>query len=107
MDAYPRLGAGLAEVCAGRADPGRCRELGQLLAGLVRAGTATSCPLTPRELEVLQWLATGLSYRAIARRLHLSPGTVRAHAGKIMRKAGTHSRSETVEWARNCRLLPR
>lgn len=55
--------------------------------------------LSPRELEVMELMCEGLSYRAIAQRLFISPGTARAHGAAIMRKLGVHSRAEVVELA--------
>ncbi len=47
--------------------------------------------LTAREAEVLALLARGLSSKAIARRLMLSPFTVRTHRQNLMNKFGAHT----------------
>jgi NarL family two-component system response regulator LiaR len=52
--------------------------------------------LTPRELEVLQLLAQGLSNRAIAESLSISDRTVHAHLSNIFAKMGVSSRLEAV-----------
>lgn len=52
--------------------------------------------LTPRELEVLQLLALGLSNRAIARKLVVSPRTVDTHVHNLLAKLGVHSKLEAV-----------
>ncbi len=52
--------------------------------------------LTPRELEVLQLLARGLTNKAIAARLQISEHTVKFHIGSIMGKLGAESRTEAV-----------
>jgi LuxR family transcriptional regulator, regulator of acetate metabolism len=52
--------------------------------------------LTPRELEVLQLLARGLSNRAIATTLLLREGTVKYHVKNILRKLQSRSRTEAV-----------
>jgi DNA-binding NarL/FixJ family response regulator len=52
--------------------------------------------LTPREREVLQALADGLSDKEIAERLHVGIGTVRNHIVSIFGKLGTHSRLQTL-----------
>jgi DNA-binding NarL/FixJ family response regulator len=55
-----------------------------------------SSPLTPRELEVLQMVAEGLSNKTIARRLHLSEHTVKFHVSSIFSKLQVSSRTEAV-----------
>jgi len=52
--------------------------------------------LTPRESEVLQLLAEGLSNRAIAYRLGISEHTVKFHVNAIMSKLGAQSRTEAA-----------
>ena len=50
--------------------------------------------LTPRELEILQKLAEGLSNRAISEALEISEGTVKVHVKNLLRKANAKSRTE-------------
>jgi DNA-binding NarL/FixJ family response regulator len=52
--------------------------------------------LTPRELEVLQLLAEGLSNRAIGQRLAISAHTVKFHVNAILGKLDAQSRTEAV-----------
>ncbi len=52
--------------------------------------------LTPRESEILALLARASSTRQIARRLEISPVTVRTHVQRILAKLGVHSRLEAV-----------
>ncbi len=52
--------------------------------------------LTPREGEVLQALAAGLTNRAIARRLGVSENTVKFHVSAILTKLDAASRAEAV-----------
>jgi two-component system response regulator DesR len=58
------------------------------------------CPLTPRELDVLRHADPDVPVVMIARRLHLSPGTVRNHLTAITVKLGVGSRAEAVVQAR-------
>ena len=59
------------------------------------------CPLTERELEVLRHVdATGTA-ADIARRVHLSPGTVRNYLSSAMHKLGAGTRLDAVERARD------
>jgi len=48
--------------------------------------------LTPRELEVLQSMADGLSSRDIATQMGVSVNTVRTHVQRLMRKLDVHTR---------------
>jgi two-component system nitrate/nitrite response regulator NarL len=52
--------------------------------------------LTPREVEVLTALADGLSNKAAARRLGISPHTVKFHIEQLFRKLGAGCRAEAV-----------
>jgi len=52
--------------------------------------------LTPREHEVLQVLAEGLSNRAIASRLNISEHTVKFHMSAIFAKLGAGNRTDAV-----------
>jgi DNA-binding NarL/FixJ family response regulator len=56
-------------------------------------------PLTPRESQVMAFVAQGLSNRAIAERLSISDQTVKFHVASIMGKLGTANRVETVRRA--------
>lgn len=54
--------------------------------------------LTPRELEIADLVALGLSNREIAERLVLSTGTVRIHVERILGKLGRTSRVQVATW---------
>ncbi len=53
-------------------------------------------PLTPRESEVLQMLASGLGNKEIAVKLAISEHTVKFHVASILGKLGAASRTEAV-----------
>ncbi|UUT34916.1 helix-turn-helix transcriptional regulator [Microbacterium elymi] len=57
---------------------------------------AAAWELRPRELEVLQLLATGRRNRAIAEELGISENTVKFHVAGIYRKLGVSSRAEAA-----------
>ena len=61
--------------------------------------------LTPREWEVLQLLADGLTNRAIAQRLGISDHTVKFHVNAVLGKLGAQSRTEAVVRATRLGLL--
>ena len=56
--------------------------------------------LTPRELEVLEILATGATNRAIAQRLFISEKTVSVHVTNLLAKMGAANRGEAAAMAR-------
>jgi two-component system, NarL family, response regulator DesR len=58
--------------------------------------TSGESPLTVRETEVLRAAADGAAVAAIARRVHLSEGTVRNHLSSAIGKTGSGNRSEAV-----------
>jgi DNA-binding CsgD family transcriptional regulator len=60
---------------------------------------ATSHGLTRREGEVLALLATGLTNRAIAGRLHVTTRTVDTHVGRILTKLGVPTRAAATAFA--------
>ncbi len=53
-------------------------------------------PLTPREIEVINQLASGLSNKAIAKALTISEHTVKFHISAILTKLNVSSRTEAV-----------
>jgi DNA-binding NarL/FixJ family response regulator len=53
-------------------------------------------PLSEREVEVLQALSKGLTYKEVGGQLGISALTVAAHAKKIYRKLSVHSRGKAV-----------
>ena len=61
--------------------------------------------LTNREVEVLEQLSKGLSYKVIADNLFLSPSTVRKHIENIYSKLQVHSKLEAVQKARRNNLI--
>ncbi|MET3140335.1 UNVERIFIED_ORG: DNA-binding CsgD family transcriptional regulator [Arthrobacter sp. UYEF10] len=59
----------------------------------------TAGPLTRRELEILQLVATGMGNRAIAGELYLSEKTVARHVSNIFLKLGLSSRAAATSYA--------
>lgn len=68
--------------------------------------TAPPNPLSPRELDVLRLAALDLPSVVIARRTHLSSGTVRNYLASAVTKLGARSRAEAVRIAEQNGWLP-
>jgi len=66
--------------------------------GDVRTGSRLTT-LTPREREVFQLLALGLSNKEVARKLDVSVGTAKKHRENLQRKLDCHSAAELARLA--------
>jgi NarL family two-component system response regulator LiaR len=62
--------------------------------------------ITPRELEILELIASGMSNREIAEKLFVSENTVKTHSSRVFDKLGAKRRTQAVQLAKECRLLP-
>jgi two-component system, NarL family, nitrate/nitrite response regulator NarL len=62
-------------------------------------------PLTPRESEVLQLLAEGLTNRRLGERLGISEHTAKFHVNAILGKLGARTRGEAIAQAARLGLL--
>jgi len=82
-------------------DDGSCR------AEDVSCGLPRMTSLTPRERAVLDHLSAGLTARAIARRLNISPRTVNKHLESTYRKLGACDRLTATLTAQRLGLLSR
>ena len=94
----PTLAAALTASARGLVSIPR-HEIASLLPHEERIEPATSAPtesLTPREQEVLQLMARGLTNRQIAKHLQISEHTVKFHAGAVLGKLNARSRAEAV-----------
>lgn len=76
------------------------------IAGEIRARGHVDRPgLSPREQEILSYIAEGLSAPDIARRIHLSPATVKSHLQNLYEKLGVSDRAAAVAEAMRQGLL--
>ena len=62
--------------------------------------------ISGRELEVLTLLAAGQSNKEIARRLEVSPNTVKTHVTKLFAKLDARRRTEAILRARELGMIP-
>jgi DNA-binding NarL/FixJ family response regulator len=85
----PRLAGFVLDAFAGQTAPTIDPELDQL---------------TPREKEVLRYIARGYAYKEIARDLHISAKTVESHVGGVLRKLQLTNRYELSRWASERKL---
>jgi DNA-binding CsgD family transcriptional regulator len=65
-----------------------------------------SLGLSPRECEILELLASGASNKEIARKLSISPNTVKTHAARVYEKLEVQKRMQAVEKARFLAVIP-
>ncbi|MFI0417348.1 response regulator [Spongiactinospora sp. 9N601] len=72
---------------------------GRHLADGIGPAVAGLDELTPREREMVAWVATGRSNEEIARELVLSPDTVRTHVSRAMVKLHARDRAQLVVFA--------
>jgi DNA-binding NarL/FixJ family response regulator len=63
-------------------------------------------PLTPRQRDVLRYLAQGLSNRDIAGRLGIGEATVKTHLEQIFATLGVSDRTQAAIWAIRAGWLP-
>jgi DNA-binding CsgD family transcriptional regulator len=62
--------------------------------------------VTPRELEILQLIADGLSNREIAEKLFVSENTVKTHSSRLFDKLGARRRTQAVQLGKEAGLIP-
>jgi NarL family two-component system response regulator LiaR len=65
-----------------------------------------SLGITPRELEILQLIAEGLSNKEIAARVYVSENTVKTHSSRVFDKLGARRRTQAVQLGKELRLIP-
>jgi DNA-binding NarL/FixJ family response regulator len=65
----------------------------------------SSIKLTPREVEIINKIADGLSNKEIAQQLSIETQTVKNHIHNILDKLQLHNRLEAVQYARERKLL--
>jgi DNA-binding NarL/FixJ family response regulator/Tfp pilus assembly protein PilF len=93
----PSSAAALGSAAANSAAAGNGAARNGTRPGVVNAAPGTS-PLTAREREIAELIARGLSNRAIAAELVISPATAARHVANIFGKLGVTSRAQVAAW---------
>ena len=62
--------------------------------------------ITPREMEILELIAQGMSNREIAEKLFVSENTVKTHSSRVFDKLGARRRTQAVQLGKEFGLLP-
>ena len=62
--------------------------------------------ITPREIEILELIAKGMSNREIAEKLFVSENTVKTHSSRVFDKLGAKRRTQAVQLGKEFGLLP-
>jgi two-component system NarL family response regulator len=88
-----------------------CPDVTQAVVGASLRGTGSAADtlrtsLSPREREVLQLLAEGLTSPQIGKRLYVATTTVDTHRRNVMRKLGIHSVADLTKYAIREGLTP-
>lgn len=61
--------------------------------------------ITPRELEILELIAKGMSNREIAEKLFVSENTVKTHSSRVFDKLGAKRRTQAVQLGKEFGLI--
>ena len=62
--------------------------------------------ITPRELQILELIASGLSNKEIADRVFVSENTVKTHSSRVFEKLNVSRRTQAVQQGKELRLIP-
>ncbi len=61
--------------------------------------------LTPRELQILELIAAGLSNKEISDRIYVSENTVKTHLSRLFEKLGARRRTQAVQLGKELGIL--
>jgi two-component system, NarL family, nitrate/nitrite response regulator NarL len=99
LDSLERVMAGEVVIAASRSLEPAAESPG-------RKVTELATYLTPRELQCLRLITAGLHTGEMARRLGVSPTTIRSHVQAVLTKLNAHSRTEAASLAIRYGLVP-
>jgi DNA-binding NarL/FixJ family response regulator len=80
-------------------------EFSRLAPAQPQSGPGLAEPLSPREQEILSWLARGLTNKEIGLRLSLTEGTVKNYVTTLLQKLGVADRTQAALRAREMGIL--
>lgn len=72
----------------------------------VDAARQAKLGITPRELEILELIAAGMSNREIAGKLFVSENTVKTHSSRLFDKLNAKRRTQAVQIGKEAGLIP-
>ena len=72
----------------------------------VDAARQAKLGITPRELEILELIAAGMSNREIAGKLFVSENTVKTHSSRLFDKLSAKRRTQAVQIGKEAGLIP-
>lgn len=72
---------------------------------ILNRGKQDELGITPRELEILELIAQGLSNRGIAGKLFVSENTVKTHSSRVFDKLGAKRRTQAVQLGKQFGLI--
>lgn len=105
---FAALGIWLGLTLTGRREVVVVREV-QAPAGQPFAADAAKVEelgITPRELEILHLIASGMSNREIAEALFVSENTVKTHSSRLFDKLNVNRRTKAVQVGKALGLIP-
>jgi LuxR family maltose regulon positive regulatory protein len=116
VDEGPDLAGLIREAAPGAVSPDYARRLAEAFGDEAPASSMPAAPprpptrelpepLSDREIEVLQLIATGLSNADAGRKLFIAPSTVKKHLENIYAKLETRNRTQAIARAREAGLL--
>lgn len=95
--------SGVAGIYSKNAEPALLMEA--IRAGVPGLQTLEARRLPPRQAQVLELLAEGLTNKEIARRLGISPATVKIHVARLSAWLGAINRTDAVVRAKRARMI--
>jgi two-component system, NarL family, nitrate/nitrite response regulator NarL len=103
----PEMVSAIDEVLRGNypITPALARTLFRLAGGPTADAGETHFNLTQRELETLQLIARGKTYKEVARVMEISVSTVQTNISNLYQKLAVHSQMEAVTKARSVGLI--
>jgi DNA-binding NarL/FixJ family response regulator len=104
-DSDPQLAQSIEQIMRGEypVSPALARHLFRLAGSSHAPSSATK--LSPRELELLQWLSKGESYASCAEKMGISFSTVQTHIRNMYRKLDVNNHRQAIHKAQSSGLL--